>query len=350
MNADASIVAPLSTQARIGQIRQVIADSGERYKARYALAKWQDAIGAGIMLFSVLGMVASGWLWYRGVLSAWISIPLSAFFASLIHELEHDLIHLMYFRKQPIPHNVMLALCWLTRPLTINPWLRRGSHLHHHKHSGTESDVEERAITNGEPWRFLRLLMLFDGMLSLAIRAATQPTLARSVRLLRRGFHVYFPIGILAWATWYVFLGFHVSDGVAQLAGGAVRWSPAAIKAMNVVDVITAVLLAPNLLRSFSINFVSSNMHFYGDIEDGNIIQQTQVLHPWWMLPFQAFCFNFGGTHAIHHFVVGQPFYLRQMVAASAYPVMRAMGVRFNDIGTFKRANRWTGAAAPAHG
>jgi hypothetical protein len=41
------------------------------------------------------------------------------------------------------------------------------------------------------------------------------------------------------------------------------------------------------------------------------VIQQTQVLNPWWMLPFQLFCFNFGSTHAIHHFVVRDPFYIR---------------------------------------
>jgi hypothetical protein len=54
-------------------------------------------------------------------------------------------------------------------------------------------------------------------------------------------------------------------------------------------------------------------MHYYGDVELGNVIQQTQVLTPWWMMPFQLFCFNFGSTHAIHHFVVKEPFYIRQM-------------------------------------
>ncbi len=63
--------------------------------------------------------------------------------------------------------------------------------------------------------------------------------------------------------------------------------------------------------------------------------------------PLQLFCFNFGSTHAIHHFVVGQPFYLRQMIAPQAHDVMREIGVRFNDLGTFKRANRW-GAWSPS--
>jgi hypothetical protein len=82
-------------------------------------------------------------------------------------------------------------------------------------------------------------------------------------------------------------------------------------------------------------------MHYYGDVEEGNIIQQTQVLNTWWTIPFHIFCFNFGATHAIHHFVVNEPFYIRQLTAAKAHEVMRKNGVRFNDVGTFLRANRW---------
>ncbi|RZL06584.1 MAG: hypothetical protein EOP40_17435, partial [Rubrivivax sp.] len=60
-----------------------------------------------------------------------------------------------------------------------------------------------------------------------------------------------------------------------------------------------------------------------------------------WMWPFQLFCCNFGSTHAIHHFVVKEPFYVRQLTAPVAHRVMREAGVRFNDLGTFARANRW---------
>ena len=50
-----------------------------------------------------------------------------------------------------------------------------------------------------------------------------------------------------------------------------------------------------------------------------------------------------GSTHGIHHFYVPDPFYLRQMTAAAAHRVMRANGVRFNDLGSFARANRYAG-------
>src|SRR5690606_37163110 len=87
--------------------------------------------------------------------------------------------------------------------------------------------------------------------------------------------------------------------------------------------VLTPWWLIPNFIRSFSLQFVSSNMHYYGDIDPRDVIKQTQVLTPWWMIPFQLFCCNFGATHAIHHFVVKEPFYIRQMTSKTAHKVMK---------------------------
>jgi len=112
-------------------------------------------------------------------------------------------------------------------------------------------------------------------------------------------------------------------------------------QAVTVVNFLAATWLAPNALRMFCLHFVSSNMHYYGDVEDKNIMQQCQVLNAWWMLPFNLFCFNFGSTHAIHHFLVKEPFYVRQLTAKTGHRVMREMGVRFNDSGTFRRDNRF---------
>ena len=324
------------TSASVQRIRAAVSETEAHLRQRHPLLRYQDAIGAGIMLLALAGMAASGMAWHQGLLPAWLSIPLAAWFASLIHELEHDLIHYLYFRKRPIPHHLMLALGWLSRPLTINPWIRRRLHFHHHKHSGTESDIEERAITNGEHWGLKRLVMLFDGMAAVFLRALNQPNARRRWRVIWRGLAAYFPLGIAAWATWYLFLAGHLLAAVSSQPENS-----ALAGAMPVIDILVVTLLAPNLLRSFCLNLVSSNMHYYGDVEDGNLVQQTQVLNPWWLAPLQVFCCNFGGTHAIHHFVVGQPFYLRQLIAKAVYPVLRDEGVRFNDWGTFGRANRW---------
>jgi hypothetical protein len=235
----------------------------------------------------------------------------------------------------------MMGLVWLARPSTINPWIRRHLHLNHHKVSGTESDMEERAITNGEPWGFARLLMVGDNVMSAFIRMLRAKTWAHKISIIKRALKVYAPLALVHWGAWYVFLGFHAANGIAHLLGTPIEWSATTLSVMQVIDIAAVVIIGPNVLRTFCLHFVSSNMHYYGDVEPGNVIQQTQVLNPWWMWPLQAFCFNFGSTHGIHHFVVKEPFYIRQMTAPVAHKVMREMGVRFNDFGTFGRANRF---------
>jgi len=163
------------------------------------------------------------------------------------------------------------------------------------------------------------------------------------VRLLLRSTVAYAPLGLMFWSAWYAFLGLHLADGAAALAGHPIAWSARLLAVRHMLDIAAVVYLAPNVLRTFCLHFVSSNMHYYGDVEPGNVIQQTQVLNPWWLVPAQLFCCNFGSTHAIHHFVVKEPFYIRQITAPTAHRVMREMGVRFNDFGTFRRANRWAG-------
>ncbi len=331
----------LNDQQRSAHIREVVMARGNELRQRYPVLNHQDAIGAGILAFALVGMAGSALLYLNEQIAWWACLLLNAFFASLTHELEHDLIHSMYFRKRKVPHNLMTALVWMARPSTINPWVRRHLHLNHHKVSGTETDLEERAITNGEPWGLARLLMVGDNVMSSLIRMGRAKTWAQKRSILWRTLKVYAPLALLNWGTWYVFLGFHALDALAWALNAPIAWSAGTLDAMNVVNIAVVVLVGPNVLRTFCLHFVSSNMHYYGDVELGNVIQQTQVLNPWWMWPLQAFCFNFGSTHAIHHFVVKEPFYIRQMTAPVAHRVMREMGVRFNDFGTFARANRW---------
>lgn len=331
----------LSDAEKTARIKTVVYAAGESLRQRHPWLRRQDAIGAGIMAFALAGMGLSGWLYYRGDLAWWLCLLLSAFFASLIHELEHDLIHLMYFRKRPIPHHLMMALCWLSRPGTINPWIRRKLHFQHHKYSGSHRDLEERGITNGQPWGFKRFLMLGDWLLALWLRVPQMPNTKRKLLLALVAPLGYFPLAWIHLAIWYCFLGFHGANLYAALSGSEIAWSATTLARMPWIDLATVVWVGPNQLRMFCLHFVSSNMHYYGDVEADNVIQQTQVLNPWWLLPFQLFCFNFGSTHAIHHFVVKEPFYVRQWTARQAHAVMREMGVRFNDTGSFARANRW---------
>jgi fatty acid desaturase len=346
--------AQMTDAQKTAHIKQVVTEAGNRLKQKYPVLLHQDAIGVSIMVLSLAGMIGSGMAYYHGLIAWWACIPLVALFASFIHELEHDLIHLMYFRKKPWANNLMLLLGWIARPSTISPFVRRRLHLHHHKHSGTESDLEERGITNGEHWGLRRLLMTGDNMLAIYLRPLTTRKMVRAFiqaqkpknageieALVREQLRGYWPFGNLHYLMWHGFIVFHAVGLGAAVLGSAIAWPSAVESVMSVVDFLAVAWLAPSALRTFCLHFVSSNMHYYGDVEDENIMQQCQVWNAWWLVPLHLFCFNFGSTHAIHHFVVAQPFYIRQLVAKDAHKVMREMGVRFNDFGALRRDNRF---------
>jgi hypothetical protein len=337
-------------------IRQVVTQAAADLRARYPILRHQDAIGASILIAC---MVLSGWLYYENIIPWFVCIPLSAFFASVTQEIEHDLIHLLYFRHRKGSYNLMLAGAWLCRPNTVSPWYRRRLHMHHHRHSGLSTDFEEQVLTNGMPWGLKRLVVTADLLLSMLLRPiymfrltrhflASQPTQNAAARhqLTKQHLSSFFPLTnlyhvlISAWAI------YHVANLMAGIRGEPIVWDDWITKGINVIDFLMITWLLPNTLRMFCLNFITSNMHYFGDIEPGNVMQQCQVLNAWWLMPIQLFCFNFGATHAIHHFVVRETFYIRQLTAGQAHAVMKEMGIRFNDTGTFARANRW-GASQP---
>jgi fatty acid desaturase len=344
----------MSDAQKSEHIRSVVLQAGVALRARHPWLQQQDAIGAGIMALSLLGMVASGWLYVAGAIPWWVCVPVTAIFASFIHELEHDLIHQMYFRQAPWANSLMLSLGWLARASTVNPFVRRKLHLHHHKFSGTESDLEERGITNGTPWGLRRLLMTGDNMLAVVLRPiemqratrayirSQQPaSRAEAMQMRKEQAMAYLPIGQLYYLAFHGWVLWHIALWAAPLMGQSLPMAPWAHSLLAGLDVFGVVYALPCVLRTFCLHFISSNMHYHGDVEARNAMQQCQVLNPWWLWPLQLFCFNFGSTHAIHHFAVKEPFYIRQWNARIAHQVMREMGVRFNDVGTFRRANRF---------
>ncbi len=326
----------ISVEQRIADIVTTIKAEEQRLRDKYSILQYQDWIGFAIMMLSLGGMIGGGYLYYIDVIPAWFCIVSAAVFASLSHELEHDLIHRQYFRKNKFMHNLMMLVVWVMRPNTVSPWYRRGMHFLHHKVSGTEKDLEERLVGNGIAYGFLmRYLVMFDGLLGmLARRTALKKDITNFSAL--EVINAAFPLAILYFGGWYVFLLFHGYDAIWGAATVYPEWF---LQSMSIVDFLVVVLIAPNFIRSASLNFVTSAMHYYGGVN--NLIQQTQILKPWFFAPLHLFCFNFGSTHAIHHFVVGQPFYIRQMVAKAAHKVMVENGVKFNDLGTFFNANRW---------
>ena len=334
----AGAAAPSLDEEDIRQIVSEIRAEEARLRHKYPILRHQDALGVAILCFSLFGMVISGYLYYRGLLPAYLCIPISALFASLSHELEHDLIHRLYFKNNRFVQNLMMLVVWIMRPNTINPWYRRDIHYLHHRVSGTPQDLEERLVGNGVVNPVTRFIVMADGLFGILVRVRVLNAENRRFDLVEI-LGASFPFATLYFATWYVFLAYHAVMLFSPMIGVQPP-SPAWLaEGMDVVNLVVVVLIAPNFLRSFCLNFVTSYMHYYGGVS--TLKQQTQVLRPWFMWPMQLFCVNFGYTHAIHHFVVNQPFYLRQMVAGAAHRAMRAHGVRFNDFSTFVSGNRY---------
>lgn len=412
---------------RSGEVAEKIVAEGNKFRAAHPyLFTHQDAIGMSLFVMSIVNIVlTSWWVYHRGFSQCsqlvqlefgnddarvgghhvpysnattaadlgtalkcgfdgsmqshtfgpllFLAMIWNAFWMSILHELEHDLIHYMYFRKQPFLHNLMIFGIWVFRPNSSSGWVRRRMHLHHHRVSGTPSDLEERAITNGHPWGWKRLLMTGDHVLAWMLRLKEMTDVQK--RFLRaqpdlktpgqRRFVGYlnmlslFPLGNAFYASLHAYT---IWVGVRLLAAAVVSIGAVSAASLSstasvylfpalhptstayyvdwVLQFVTIAVYLPSLVRVFSLQFVSSNMHYYGDVEPGNVIQQTQVWTSPWVLPFHLFCFNFGGTHAIHHFVARETFYVRQLTAGRMYPILKAYGVRFNDFASLSRANR----------
>lgn len=334
-------------------IRREVQLASKAMRAKYPVLQHQNAIGFFIFSFSIAMIVLSAALYLQGKISTiWVVVSV-AFWTSFLHELEHDLIHYMYFKKNKFIHNLMMLGVWVFRPMTINPWFRRDLHFHHHRVSGTKTDIEERGVTNGEKWGFKRFITTADILLGGVLRGALirkdiieavkNGELPKEQALVFKKTKIYgmMPFTLLLYFVWYFFLIHYAIHGVSALLHLNYQ-SPAFIESQfSWINPLVAILIFPNLLRMFCLHFITSNMHYYGDVEPGNVMQQTQVLDKWYFLPFQFFCFNFGSTHAIHHFVVNETFYIRQFTAAQAHKVMKEQGVRFNDVGSFRRANRF---------
>ncbi|MDX1959135.1 MAG: fatty acid desaturase [Leptospiraceae bacterium] len=320
------------------KILKSIRRADKTLRKKFPILKHQNEIGFTLFFISILGMITSGLLYGTGILPFWVCIPLTAFFASILHEIEHDLIHSLYFPKNQLMYNLMMFGVWVFRGNTISPWYRKELHLYHHKYSGQTVDLEERLIGNGIKYGWKRILVMIDGTLSLIIQ---ERNLKKEVPIFDKWKLVRssVPFLFIFYFLWYNFLGLNLLLFFSEIFELTFFSKILEIANIPTLNLIAVVYLIPNYIRQVSIQIVSSNMHYYEDVD--GLVEQTQVLNPWFLIPFQFFCFNFGATHGIHHFIVNQPFYLRQLSSKLVLPVMKKNGVRFNDLGTFTRANRY---------
>lgn len=343
----------MTHKQRTSLIRREISESYANLKLRYPILKEQNAIGFAIFFLAAGLSLLMGYLWYVDIVPAWILILVNAFLFGVLHELEHDLIHYMYFKENKFVHNIMLFGVWILRPLTLNPWFRRTLHYHHHRFSGTLHDIEERGVTNGEKWSLKRLLFTPDLVVGNLLRLYSlfgdikrevkngnlKYETAHKIKLY--GFLGLIPLTIISHVILYIFTADLLVQFLNANFATQIVFPEFLTSIIDYTNPLIYIILFPNLLRQFCLHFITSNLHYFGDVEKGNVIEQTQVLNVWWTFPFQLFCFFFGWTHAIHHFVVNETFYIRHIARKKAHEVMKANGIRFNDLGTFKRANRY---------
>lgn len=331
----------LNETERVRKINRMIRYSDRKMKRKYPVLLKQNQIGLWIFLISAVLMILTGAAYVQGILPAYAVIMINAFFASLLHELEHDLIHGLYF-KETWQEKLMMWGVWIFRGNTPSPFYRKKIHLLHHRESGQVTDIEEQMIGNGMKYGWKRFLVMFDQNLAFLLNARQVSKTAPELKIPEM-VQSAFPISAFFTFLLHMIILFN-SIAFLQSAYYTNLSLPVYFgQILHVLNIIGVTYIFPNILRQACLQFISSNMHYFGDVSRGRegVLEQTQVLNSWIFFPFHLFCFNFGSTHGIHHFTVNQPFYMRQMISSYAHGAMKKYGVRFNDFGTFRRANRY---------
>lgn len=326
-------------RARIRGITLAIKNADRRMRERFRFLRHQDAIGMAWLVGLIAVIVGSTILFLGGWIPWWVCLIVNAISLSLVRELEHDLVHNLYFKDRPRIQNSMMAAVWPLLGNLPHPWFRREMHLLHHRTSGHNDDFEERLIGNGMKFGPLRILAMIEPGLALLFRKEEMKQIP------------FYDGRKLARAAMPVVFLFHAML-IAFLAGNlvafAMSWFGSPLVSGSVfgtllagVNAIAVIWVLPNMLRQTCVQILSSWMHYYGDVESR--LEETQVLNAWYFFPLNLFAANFGSTHSIHHFYVAQPFYLRQMVAADAHRAFRRFGIRYNDASSLLRGNRIKG-------
>ena len=323
-------------QPRINSIRKVIYTEEKRLRSKYPILDRQDALGMAFFVTSLSAMIITGYSWHIGALAWYWVVPLMGLFASILHELEHDLIHDMYFKEQKWVQHIMFACIWVAK-LNANPWWRKPMHLKHHKSSGQIDDIEERIIGLGLPWGWKRVIITLNPLGTFLVMSQVG---ADSERIGSKP-------GVNPLVVSILNLPVLLPGNLCLLATLFPGYIPEFW--YNVCWAVCVLLYFPNTIRQACLQIVSTGCHYYGDIPEKNVFFQNQVLDHWSFYPLQAFCFNFGATHIIHHYVTRQPFYLRQMSATPVVEELRKQGVRFNDLDIYRRHHRFAmdGQQAP---
>jgi len=232
---------------------------------------------------------------------------------------------------------MMFFVIWVSK-LHGSPWFRRDLHLEHHKRSGQQDDAEERLIGLGMAYGWDRMAVTIHPLGSVLV----SNQVARETEWLDRNRLTYSSLPVvsiflfLTKAYLVYCVSFLMSSYVPSLT-----FLPLFPSYWPLIRDLNILFCFPNILRQACLVLMSNSSHYFGDIPALDVFYQNQILDHWCLSLFQLFCFNFGSSHIIHHYVVGQPFYIRQLSAIAVKDQMVKLGVRRNDFGILWRANRY---------
>jgi len=287
-------------------IRKAILEAEKATKLKYPWLRHQNLLGMVCFTGSLFCMATVAWLFWQGLLGAWATVVLMALPISILHEIEHDLIHNLYFRERRWVQDVLFFVIWLSKQHS-SPWLRREMHLKHHLHSGTPDDGEERLIGLGLPLGLKRMAVTVHptGGILVTKDVARESTWLDGKRVRQENA----PMMLTSMILTKLFLWQHC---VLYFYPGFALYVPSWVT----ITLRTLFILfgAPNILRQACLVLMSNGSHYYGDIPPRDVFYQNQILDSWLVWPWQLFCCHFGASHIVHHFVPGQPFYLRLML------------------------------------
>lgn len=321
---------PADSKERARRIKRFILEEDQKAREKYSILAHQDLIGLSIWFVSLAVISAVSYLYLVGTVPWYAVILLNALAVSSLHELEHDLIHNQYFKGNKYMQSLMFLFIYMFK-FHGNPWWRRDVHHWHHRVSGQTNDVEERLLGLGMDFNLRRLGVTVHpaGFINEIKDIKRDAKDALDLRYMNRS-NMFVSLVINTLLKAYpIFLALRVL-GVVELDS-----------AFSVLSNFMVCLFYPMCLRHMSLVMMTTGCHYYGDIPKNDVFFQNQVLDSWWVLPFNVFCWEFSGTHVIHHYVPSQPFYLRQLIAPQVKDFMEKEGMRRNDWGIYLRANRW---------
>lgn len=325
--------------AALREVCSLIRSSGEQWEARLPWLKRDLATGVGLWAASLASMALCTWLYVHGTLSAPTLVIANALAMSVLHELEHDIIHSLWARGYPRVQDLLFAGIMLGK-LGSSPWQRKTIHLEHHKYSGQPTgDSEERLIGLGLPPGLKRMAVTMHPLgPTLVMRDVSRDIPGLDLRAQNKGAAPTTIVFIVGTKLGMLYGAYHLC-GAPLPAWLPAHWWPA-------VCTFNLAMCIPYIVRQGGLQLMSNTSHYYMDVPPGGdgLLKQNQIISmsnivAW---PSQLLSFLFGATHVVHHLVPGQNFLTRTLVYFSVRPRIVALGVRQDDLGSVARSNAYS--------